>query len=92
MKNKLKVWWMPQVPSECAFEVEVDNLKEAHLLLETLAQYDSFQYEHNIKPDYCNTGGLLEYHPDLEEWLDWEDERTGEDFDEYRTRTFMEEE
>lgn len=89
MKNgQLCVWWVPQIPTK-NFNVLVDNLKEAKLLLDTLADYDLFQFENNIKPDYSNTGGLLiwdeEMEPDEngEKWCDWYDVKTGLPFDEY---------
>lgn len=68
LTGDLKVWWIPQVPMK-AFEVHVDNIDEAVLLLETLAAYDTFQYENKIKPDYSNVGGLVVYEND--EWVDW---------------------
>lgn len=76
MNKRLKVWWIPQVPMK-PFEVEVKNIEEAKLLLNTLADYDIFQYENNIKPDYCNTGGLSEFDPEdytdgiLGSWTEW---------------------
>lgn len=88
MEQKLQVWWIPQVPGK-SFNIPVDTLKEAHLLLETLAEYDNFQLENNIKPDYSNAGGLQVWDEDSDVdgtpgWIDWSDEETGEDFDEYR--------
>lgn len=76
----LKVWWVPQVPMK-AFEVEVKTIEQAILLTDTLALYDIFQYENNIKPDYCNVGGLCVF--ENGEWVDWYNPETGEDFDEY---------
>lgn len=74
--KKEQVWWIPQVPMK-AFEVCVDTLEEAKLLLTVLADYDNFQYENNIKPDYSNAGGLM-VKEDLEEggvqWVDYYDE------------------
>lgn len=77
-------WWVPQVPME-SFEVKVDSVKEAGLILETLARYDLFQYENKIKPDYANAGGLVMFDPEDATdspdgiWVDWCDEETGED-------------
>lgn len=68
----LRVWWIPQVPGK-PFHQEVDNLKEAKLLLTTLARYDAFQFENRIKPDYANAGGLLVYDTDMEEGGEWVD-------------------
>jgi hypothetical protein len=76
MKMKLRVWWIPQVPGK-PFVVEVDTVTEGVLVMDTLARYDMFQFENNIKPDYCNAGGLGMYEND--EWVDWFDEETGID-------------
>lgn len=64
-----------------AFIVPVSSLKEAILILDTLAKYDLFQYEMNIKPDYSNTGGLNRF--ENGEWVEWQDEETGYDIDEW---------
>ncbi len=68
---KLKVWWIPQVPME-AFEVEVETINEGRKLCDVLANYDAFQFENRIKPDYCNMGGLSCSHPQIEGggWFD----------------------
>ena len=71
-KNDLMVWWIPQVPSNDPFCVMVDSIDEARVILDVLAQYDLYQFNHKIKPDYSNTGGLVEF--DGEEWADWYDE------------------
>lgn len=73
----LRVWWIPQVPMK-AFHVPVKTVNEAKLLLRTLADYDLFQYENRIKPDYCNTGGLEVF--EAEGWMEWE----SDDFDDIR--------
>ena len=74
----LRVWWVPQVPMP-AFRQEVETVLEAKLLLHTLALYDRFQYENNVKPDYCSAGGLEEFDPEDEEWIEWFDTVSGED-------------
>ena len=79
-EGDLKVWWMPQVPCK-AFEVTVKSPGEAVMILEILAHYDLFQLENNIKPDYCNAGGLNVFEDG--EWLTWYDEKTGADIDEW---------
>jgi len=70
--NDLRVWWIPQVPGN-AFYVPVRNCIEAKLVLNTLASYDQFQFDENVKPDYTNAGGLQRYvdEGDGPEWLDW---------------------
>lgn len=89
MKNgQLKVWHIPQVPGT-PFEVLVDSVQEGALLLKVLADYDAFQYEHRIKPDYCNTNGLVVWDESLDadedgsKWTDWEDPLTGATLDEW---------
>ncbi len=77
-EGDLKVWWIPQVPMK-AFEVPVEDIKQAKLLLDTLAKYDLFQFHNKIKPDYCNTGGLSIYQDG--DWCDWCDEE-GRNIDE----------
>lgn len=52
-----RVWHIPQVPGK-PFQVEVTDGTTAKLILDVLAQYDAFQFEHNIKPDYCNAQGV----------------------------------
>jgi hypothetical protein len=57
MSDLLRVWWIPQIPGD-AFYVDVNDLYEAKKILTLLADYDDFQYQNKIKPDYSNTGGL----------------------------------
>lgn len=57
MITNLHVWWIPQIPGE-AFRVPVKDLEQGAFLLNALALYDQFQLDHNIKPDYCNMGGM----------------------------------
>lgn len=83
-EGDLRIWWVPQVPMR-PFRVRVDNLREAKLLLDTLASYDIFQLAHRIKPDFCNAGGVDVFEDG--EWMDWEHPESGESFDEYIRRT-----
>lgn len=72
-KNKqgdLKVCWFPQVPCK-AFEVPVVSVTEGVKLMDVLANYDAFQLENNIKPDYANTGELTIFEEDDNEFLNW---------------------
>lgn len=81
----LVVWWVPQMPMK-SFKVPVATLAEAKLILDTLANYDLFQFENNVKPDYANAGGLnvFDAHDTLDSpdgsWLAWRDE-DGEEVD-----------
>lgn len=85
---KMKVWWIPQVPGK-AFDIPVESLEEASFILDVLAAYDLFQYEHRIKPDFANAGGLVVWDEDSDGegtpgWIDYYDEETGDDFDTWR--------
>ncbi|EGJ6623266.1 superinfection exclusion protein [Salmonella enterica] len=80
---KFRVWHIPQVPG-VAFHVEVPTFEEAQRLKNALADYDLFQFNNNIKPDYCNASGIQIYQHDLtvddlndmgldDRWVDMED-------------------
>ena len=79
-EGDLRIWWIPQIPMK-PFEWPVADLTQAKLLLDVLAEYDLFQYENKIKPDYYNTGGLQVFEDS--EWLDWRHPETGDDLDEH---------
>jgi hypothetical protein len=80
---KLRVSHFPQVPCK-PFIVSVDSLKEARKIFDVLAEYDIFQFENRIKPDYCNATVLEQWDEEEQEWLSWYDEETGiDDLDEY---------
>lgn len=78
---KFRVWHIPQVPMK-AFFVEVSSVEEGVKMMDALANYDAFQYENNIKPDYCNVNGLHMWDDQLtdddvkemgldDKWVDW---------------------
>ena len=96
----LCVWWIPQVPGK-AFEVEVASVEEGVKLMRVLANYDLFQFENRIKPDFCNAGGLNVWDADSDGegnpgWVSWYDHETGiddpEEYLEYSQRPFRESE
>lgn len=70
--GQLRVWWIPQMPMK-AFYVEVRNLREAVLILNTLAEYDKFQFDNKVKPDYANAGGLQAWNEDEGDWWEFYD-------------------
>ena len=78
----LQVWWIPQIPMK-AFTVDVATVQEGVKILDTLADYDIFQAENNVRADFCNAGGLSRWCNDngdgVPGWEDWCDEETGED-------------
>lgn len=73
----LRVWHIPQVPME-PFHVAVLSPQEAVVILGVLARYDAFQYDHNIKGDYCNVAGLEVFEEGGRDsglapgWIEWE--------------------
>lgn len=85
----LRVWWIPQLGIKNPFFVDVSSIDEAAKLVDVLARYDIFQLENKVKPDFCNVGGLQIFVEDdgrgdaKPGWVDWYDEDTGENLDEY---------
>lgn len=74
--RQLRVWHIPQVPGK-PFYVELDSrgarpsaIREAKRIIRLLADYDLFQYENKIKPDYASASGLKIYEDG--EWVEWE--------------------
>lgn len=83
MKKKLRVCHYPQIPCK-PFIVNVEDLNQAKFIFDTLANYDLFQYENNIKSDYCNSTILEEWSEHDNDWVSWADNETGiDDLDEY---------
>lgn len=91
MTQKLRVWHIPQAPMK-AFYVETDSLQEAVKITKVLADYDLFQYENNVKGDYCNANGIQMWDESLtdqdlidmgleDRWVDWYHETDDECFD-----------
>lgn len=84
--QKLRVWWIPQVPMK-PFTVDVTSVEEGVKIMDTLADYDIFQFENRVKPDYCNAGGLEMFDPtdDMDgpdgSWVDWSIETNDDYFD-----------
>ena len=67
-----RVFWIPQVPMQ-AFYVSVPTPEQGEWLCEVLADYDAFQYENKVKPDYSNVGGVQVLDEDGD-WVDYEPE------------------
>lgn len=69
----MQVWWIPQVPMK-SFKIDVYSVEEAAKIMDVLAEYDLFQFNNNIKPDYFNIGGLRVWMEDdgdgVEGWND----------------------
>lgn len=83
MKMKLRVSHFPQIPCK-PFITEVEDLRQAKLLSDVLANYDLFQYKNRIKPDYANATVIEMWDEEEQEWISWFDEETGiDDISEY---------
>lgn len=88
----LRVWHIPQVPMK-PFHVAVESPKEAKKILDVLANYDIFQYENEVKPDYCNAAGLEIYEESGSEegtapgWVEWECPETFVTIDDWDSHT-----
>lgn len=67
----LRVWHIPQIPGDEPFFVPVDSIAEGEKIISVLADYDLFQYENRIKPDYANASGLERYEDDDIEGPGW---------------------
>lgn len=68
-KQQMRVTWIPQVGYDAEMVIPVKDVFEGVKIMEVLANYDLFQYENRIKPDYSNMG-FLEVYEDGE-WCDW---------------------
>lgn len=79
-EGSLRVWHIPNIPGS-PFHVYVDAPQEAQRVLQLLAKYDIFQFENNIKPDFCNSGGLEVFEDG--EWCEWLDPENGDEIDEW---------
>lgn len=51
------------------FYTETPNFKTAQLIDSTLARYDIYQLENNIKPDFANMGGIEYWDKTEGEWI-----------------------
>ena len=79
---KMRVWWIPQAgETNEPFYIPVHNVEEARKILDILGAYDAYQLQNNIKPDYCNVGGLEVYNEETEDWEDWYIETENDYFD-----------
>lgn len=70
MEGQLRIWWVPQIGMDETFTRLAPELNTAVMMLDMLADYDQFQLDNNIKPDYSNMGGVEVFEDG--EWLEWE--------------------
>jgi len=75
MEKKLRVVHNCQVGAlDKLFYVDVNSPEEAWKIMNILWDYDIYQFENQIKPDYCNVTTLEEFDEETNEWFDWYDE------------------
>lgn len=68
------------------FYIPVESPEEGQKVMNILATYDCFQYNHNVKLDYANAGGLQCFNEEDNEWENWyfeDDNSYYDDLDEY---------
>ena len=80
--KKLRVSHFPQIPCK-PFTVDVESPQEAKKIMDILADYDQFQLDNRIKPDYANMSVFEYWDEEEQDWLNWYDEDTGLELDEY---------
>lgn len=92
MEKKFRVWWIPQVGEISEpFYVPVQSEEEGKKVMTILAAYDAYQLQHNIKPDYCNSGGIQLYDPNVADWVDYDSEIEDEYSEPEEIESFKEE-
>lgn len=83
--NKIRVWHIPQVPMK-AFKVEVENEREAALLISVLSMQHLWLFENDVIPDYSNAMGVEMFEDN--EWVEYYNEKEGMDWDEIENEYF----
>lgn len=80
--QQLRVYHNCQVGAVPNFYIEVSSIEEAWLIMNILWEYDEFQFNNNVKPDYCNITGLEVFNEKEKDWEEWYDE-LGQDIKEH---------
>ena len=80
--QQLRVYHNCQVGAVPNFYIEVSSIEEAWLIMNILWEYDEFQFNNNVKPDYCNITGLEVFNEEEKDWEEWYDE-LGQDIKEH---------
>lgn len=71
---QLRVCHNCQVGAVPNFYIEVSSIEEAWLIMNILWEYDDFQFNNNVKPDYCNMTVLEVFNEEEKDWEEWYDE------------------
>lgn len=70
-EGDLRVWYCPQVPCP-ALKIPAPDLATARIVYNALIDLSTFEFDHRIKPDYCDMGGIERFEDG--EWCGVEDE------------------
>ena len=68
----LRVWWIPRMPltdENIPFYKEVSSPLDGKKMLDALDEYDQYQFEHDIKTNCVNAGGMEEFDDGC--WAEW---------------------
>lgn len=90
--TKLRINWYPQIPCK-PFHIPIQTVAEGTKIMAILADYDQFQYQQKIKPDYANTGTIQIFDPNDHtdspngSWIDHNEDDEDDEDDEEDTPT-----
>lgn len=70
MTEKYKIWYIPQIPMP-PWELEIDDLETAKLVLNSVIDFSIFEYVNRVKPDYADVAGISRWEEDGEGGFDW---------------------
>lgn len=72
----LLVWYFPQVGTDAGrYSVRIprQDLRAAKLVLDAIVGLSSFEFQHNVKPDYADAAGIARWEENGEGGWDWFD-------------------
>lgn len=75
--SKYKLWHIPQIPGQ-PIVIEFEYVADAVMVSDILADYDQFQLDTNIKPDYSNASGIMVWNEEDGSYEDVDDDLEGE--------------
>ena len=73
MKNIYRVAHYPQIPCN-PFIIRCKTVTECKRIRDILCDYDLFQYQNHIKPDYANISVIQQRDYENNEWCDLEEQ------------------
>ena len=72
-QERYRAVYVPQVPMH-ALTVEVSNLEQTVVALESIIALSIFEFENRVKPDYSDFGTIERWIEDEQEWEDVDEE------------------